>query len=125
MIPFFEHGNIVDESCYNMAKLQLAYKVLNYLRTVPQMESDPGLPPLKLWYVCALDDPGCGHDMEVIPKGKSIRAIMEELLAKDEFQAVRTRLVTDDRSFEDLLSGCHLSRMISDLFEAIEKEGGA
>ena len=124
VIPFFEHGNIVDESCYNMAKLQLAYKVLNYLRSAPQMEAHPTLPPLKLWYVGALDDPGCGHSMEVIPKGKTIRATIEELLVNDEFQSVRERLVTDDRSFEELLSGCHLSMMVSDMFEAIEKESG-
>lgn len=45
VIPFFEHGNIVDESCYQMGKLQLAHKVLNYLKRSPLLESDPSLPP--------------------------------------------------------------------------------
>jgi len=122
VIPFFEHGNIVDESCYKMAKLQLALKVLNYLKRNTQQGADISLPPLKLWYVCALDDSGCGHGIEVAPKGKTIRATLEGLLAEDEFRSVRKRLVTDDRSFADILSGCHLSKMVSGLFEAIEGE---
>lgn len=122
VIPFFEHGNIVDESCYNMAKLQLAVKVLNHLKRSPQLESDPALPPLKLWYVSALDDSGCGHGIEIVPRGKTIRTTLEELLAEDEFRSVRKRMVLDDRSFAEILSGCHLSNVVSGLFEAIECE---
>lgn len=78
---------------------------------------------MKLWYVSALDDAGCGHAIEVVPKGKSIRVCIEELLEEDEFSSVRKRMVTDDRSFAGILSGCHLSKMVSDLFQAIEKNG--
>lgn len=123
VIPFFEHGNIVDECCYNMAKMQLAHKVLNYLRKSAQLDADLSLPPLRLWYVCALDDSGCGEGIVVIPKGKTMRAVIETLLAEDEFRPLKKRLVMDDKSYAGVLSGCHLSRAVSDLYEAIESEG--
>lgn len=125
VIPFFEHANVVDESCYNMAKLQLAHKVLNFLLTSGQLDADLSLPPLRLWYVCALDDSGCGNAIEVVPKGKTIRTMIEELIKEDDFRSIKKRLVTDDRSFAGMLSGCHLSKVVTDLFEAIEKDGAA
>lgn len=125
VIPFFEHGNIVDESCYNMAKLQLVHKVIDFVKSSGHLEADPGLAPLRLWYVCALDDSGCGHSIEVVPRGKTIRGTLEELLAESEYRPLRKRIVTDDCSYAQLFSGCHLSRMVSGLFEAIEGERGA
>lgn len=125
VIPFFVHGNVVDEGCYDMAKLQLAHKVLTYVKKSARLEQERELSPLQLWYVCALDDAGCGHPIEVSGKGKGIRANIEDALAEEEFAPVRGRLVLDDRSFAPVLSGCHLSRVISDLFEAIEKENQA
>ncbi|GFO62804.1 hypothetical protein M1B72_19595 [Geomonas paludis] len=119
VIPFFEHGNIVDESCYNMAKLQLALKVINFVKTSGHLEADPGLAPLRLWYVCALDDSGCGRDIEVVPKGKSIRGILDELLSESEHRPLKKRIITDDRGYCQFLSGCHLSKVVSGLFDTI------
>ncbi|WP_129127397.1 hypothetical protein [Geomonas oryzae] len=125
VIPFFEHGNIVDESCYEMAKLQLARKVLEYVRASGHLEADPSLAPLRLWYVTALDDSGCGRGIEVPPRGKSIKATLEELLSESEHRPLRKRIITDDASYAGLLSGCHLSKVVSELFAAIEGESGA
>ncbi len=108
-----------------MAKLQLAQKVLEYVRASGHLEADPSLAPLRLWYVAALDDPGCGRGIEVPPRGKSIKATLEELLAESEHRPLRKRIITDDRSYASLLSGCHLSGVVSELFAAIEGDGGA
>ncbi|QWV97879.1 hypothetical protein KP005_00860 [Geomonas nitrogeniifigens] len=123
VIPFFEQGNIADDSCYEMAKLQLVLKVINFVKSSGHLEADPGLPPLRLWYVCALDDSGCGRDIEVVPKGKTIRSMLEELLAESEQRPLKKRIITDDRSYAQVLSGCHLARVVSELFETIA-EGG-
>ncbi|QXE89574.1 hypothetical protein KP001_14135 [Geomonas subterranea] len=125
VIPFFEHGNFVDESCYEMAKLQLVLKVINFVKSSGHLEADPGLAPLRLWYVCALDDSGCGRDIEVVPRGKTIRSILEELLSESEHRPLKKRIITDDRGYGQLLSGCHLSRVVSGLFDTIAEEGGA
>ncbi|HJV33790.1 hypothetical protein, partial [Geomonas sp.] len=117
IIPFFEHGNIVDDSCYRLAKLQLAHKVLTYLKTQQELHGQP----VKLWYVCALDDAGYGHSVQVPSKGRSIRATIEDVLAEDQFRSVRKRMILDERSFSELLSGCHFSNVISELFTQIEK----
>lgn len=120
-VPFFEHANIVDETSYEIAKLQLAHKVLTFLKNSLQFELDPSLPPCKLWYVCAIDDSGCGNQVEVIPKGKRIRDIIEELLKENEYNSLNQRIVMNDNSFAPILSGCHLSTMISDFVKTIKK----
>ena len=120
VIPFFEHGNIVDESTYQLAKLQLAQKVLAFVKHSRQFESDPHQPPLRLWYVSAIDESGCGHPVAVMQKGTTIRALIEELLKESEFKSVRDRVITNDRSFAEVLSGCHLSNSIAQLLDRIE-----
>jgi hypothetical protein len=120
IIPFFEHANIVDESTYEWAKMQLAHKVLTFVKNSDRFELDPSAAPLKLWYVCALDDSGCGHNIEVKPKGVAIRTVIEGLIENDTFKDLKQRIVTDDSSFSEVLSGCHLSEMISDFFKDIE-----
>jgi len=119
--PFFEHGNIVDDTTYEAAKLQLAYKVLTFVRNSAQFEPDPDAAPVRLWYVCALDDSGCGHVVEVPPRGKTIRAVLEDLLRDGEYQGLQDRVITDDTSFAALLSGCHLSDMVAQFFAHIER----
>lgn len=120
-VPFFEHANIVDETSYESAKLQLAHKVFTFLKNSLQFESDTSLPPGKLWYVCAIDDSGCGNRVEVIPKGKRIRDIIEELLKENEYNGLNQRIVMNDNSFAPLLSGCHLPTMLTTFVETIKK----
>ena len=122
VVPFFEHANIVDEATYEAAKRQLAQKVLTFARDSARSESDPTLSPPRLWYVCALDDSGCGQNVAVIPKGRSIRVVLEELLDEHEHNRLKQRVTTNDTSFADLLSGCHLSEAVTEFFEAIEKQ---
>jgi hypothetical protein len=119
VVPFFEHANIVDEITYEMAKLQLAHKVLTYVKNSAQFESDPSRAPLCLWYVCALDDSGCGKPLEVPPRGVTIRTAIERLLKEGEYKGIRNRVVMDDSSFAEVLSGCHLSEFVDEFFEAI------
>jgi hypothetical protein len=107
----------VDDSCYRLAKLQLAHKVLSYLKSQQELHGQA----VKLWYVCALDDAGYGHTVQVPPKGMSIRATMEDVLAEDQFRSIRNRIILDDRSFSELLSGCHFSNVLSEHFRQIEK----
>jgi len=121
VVPFFEHANIVDEVTYTAAKLQLAHKILTFVKNSAQFESDPSLSPLRLWYVSAIDDSGCGQNVEVMPKGKMIRALIDELLEQDEFIALKQRIVTNDNSFAEVLSGCHLCEVVSDFFRTIER----
>lgn len=119
VMPFFEHANIVDEVTYEMAKLQLAHKVLTYLKNSAEFESDPGNTPLRLWYVSAIDDSGCGLQLEVTPRGRTIRAIIEQLLQKEEYGDLRDRIITNDASFAEVLSGCHLSEAVSEFFDTV------
>ena len=119
IMPFFEHANIVNESTYKMAKLQLAHKILTFVNQSHQFEADPDSPPMRLWYVSALDESGCGRTLEVPQKGEPIRAILEDLLKEAEFRHLRNRVVTDDPTYGDVLSGCRLSEMISELFDKI------
>jgi hypothetical protein len=121
VIPFFEHANIVDESTYRMAKLQLAQKIIAFVKNCAQFEANADAAPLRLWYVSAIDESGCGHAIEVRQKGESIRSVLEELLRQGELAAISERIVTDDHSFGELLSGCHLSQVVSELFEEIEE----
>jgi hypothetical protein len=116
VIPFFEHANIVNESTYALAKQQLAHKILAFAK----MGSDVKKPPLKLWYVSAIDDSGCGHKIEVTQKSRTIRTVINELLKESDFKSVRNCIVTDDQSFNEVLSGCYLSKVVSQLFERIE-----
>lgn len=120
-VPFFEHANIVDETSYESAKLQLAHKVLTFLKNISQLESDPSLPQCKLWYVSAIDDSGCGYQIEVEPKGKRIRTIIEELLKDNEYNGLDQRIVMNDNSFAPILSGCHLPTMISNFVKTIKQ----
>jgi hypothetical protein len=119
IIPFFEHANIVDEATYEWAKLQLAQKVLTFVKKSERFEADSSAVPLTLWYVCALDDSGCGHSIEVKPKGVSIRAAIEGLLEEEANRELKQRIVTDDFSFAEVLSGCHLSEMVAGFFDEI------
>ncbi len=118
--PFFEHGNIVDDATYASAKLQLAHKVLTFLKSSMQFEYDRSQPPLRLWYVSALDDSGCGCEIAVPPLGLSIRALIESLLKEPEFEGLAERIITNDDSFGAVLSGCHLPEMVSSFFKNIE-----
>lgn len=120
VVPFFEHGNIVDDTTYAAAKLQLANKVLSFLKNSAQFEYDRSQPPIRLWYVSALDDSGCGCAVGVPPLGRSIRALIEALLEEPEFDGLAQRIVTNDASFRALLSGCHLPEMVSSFFKKIE-----
>ena len=119
-VPFFEHANIVEEITYEMAKQQLAHKVLTYLENSAKNESDTARAQLKLWYVCAIDDSGCGQQLEVPPKGLTIRATIEQLLKKGEYHGLRDQIVMNDFSFAELLSGCHLSETVGEFFETID-----
>ena len=120
VIPFFEHANIVDEATYKMAKLQLANKILCFVKQSRQLEPDAASPPLRLWYVSAIDESGCGHSIEVLQRGKTIRTILDELLRESEFKSIKDRIITTDKSFAEVLSGCRLSKVISELFDQIE-----
>ena len=120
VIPFFEHGNIVDESTYKLAKLQLAEKVLAFVKHSRQFESDPNRAPLRLWYVSAIDESGCGQPVAVLQKGKIIRNLIEDLLKESEFKSIKERIITNDNSYAKLLSGCHLSKSIGELLDKIE-----
>lgn len=122
VIPFFEHGNIVNEATYEAAKLLLAHKVLSFIKNWQRFESSPGQAPLRLWYVCALDDSGCGHSLEVVPKSATILSVIESLLGENQYASLRQQLITDDRSYAEILSGCHLPDMVSDFFGAIGGE---
>ncbi|GFO54357.1 hypothetical protein GMSM_13640 [Geomonas sp. Red276] len=118
VIPFFEHANIVDERCYRMAKVQLAHKVMNYLR---ENEGGVGTAPVRLWYLCALDDPGSGHALEIPPKGRTILAELEELAGRPDYRKERERMALADHYLSRELSGCHLSGAIRELFRTIEE----
>lgn len=120
VVPFFEHGNIVDDATYAAAKLQLAHKALIFLKNSAQFEHDRSQPPLRLWYVSALDDSGCGCAIAVPPLGLSIRDHIEALLKEPEFDSLAQRIVTNDDSFSAVLSGCHLPEMVSSFFKKIE-----
>jgi hypothetical protein len=113
VVPFFEHANILDEVTYEASRLQLAHKVLTLLRN--------SAPHAHLWYVCAVDDSGCGQSIEVIPRGSTIRATLEELLSRSEHTDLKQRVVMNDDSFAEALSGCHLSEVLADFFATIEK----
>jgi len=117
IIPFFEHANIVDENCYAAAKLQLANKVLSFLKYNQQFEYDVSQAPLKLWFVSAFDESGCGHELEIPPNGNTIRKTLDELLKEPEHAAFKDRLVLNDVSFAAVLSGCHLPDMLHLLYE--------
>jgi len=119
VVPFFEHANIVDEVTYEMAKRQLAHKVLTHLKNSHQFEPDPAHVPLGLWYVCAIDDSGCGQPLEVMPKGATVRAVIEQLLEEDEYRGLRSRIEMNDNSFAEVLSGCHLSESVDRFYDAI------
>ncbi len=120
VVPFFEHGNIVDESTYTAAKLQLVHKVLTFLKNSAKFENGGSQLPLRLWYVCALDDSGCGNAIAVPPLGISIRALIENSLNDPEFDDLSQRIITDDDSYCAILSGCHLSEMVSSFFKEID-----
>lgn len=120
VVPFFEHGNIVDDATYAAAKLQLVHKVLTFLKNSSQFEHDISQPPLRLWYVSALDDSGCGCSIAVPPFGLTIRALIEASLKYPEFSDLSQRIITNDDSFSAVLSGCHLSEMVSSFFKEIE-----
>lgn len=122
VVPFFEHANFVDEITYEMAKQQLARKVLTYVKNSAKFEADPARAPLGLWYVCAIDDSGCGHQLEVPPKGLTIRAAIEQLLQEGEYQGLRNRVVMNDSSFAEVLSGCHLSEVVGEFFDTIDMQ---
>lgn len=112
VVPFFEHANIVDETSYTLAKLQLARKVLTYVESSTQF----------LWYACAIDDSGCGQKLEVKPEGRTIREEIERLLNEGEYENVRNRIVLDDHSFAEVVSGCHICDVVEDFFKEIAKE---
>lgn len=122
VMPFFEHANIVDEATYEMAKQQLAHKVLTYMENSEQFDPDPASEPLRLWYVCAIDDSGCGRRLEVPPQGPMIRDVIEQLLQGGEYEGLRDRIVTNDASFAEVLSGCHLSEAVGEFFDMVGKQ---
>ncbi len=121
VVPFFEHANIVDEMSYGLAKQQLARKVLTYVETSAQFEPDPARGPLRLWYVCAIDDSACGQHLEVLPKGVTIRATIDQLLQQGEYESLRNRIVLNESSFANVLSSCHISDVVDEFFNTIEK----
>ena len=114
VVPFFEHANIVDETSYTLAKLQLARKVLAYVESSTQF----------LWYACAIDDSGCGQKLEVKPEGRTIRQEIEQLLNEDEYEDLRNRIVLDDDSFAEVVSGCHICDVVENFFTEIAKQTG-
>ena len=118
-MPFFEHGNIVDEATYGNAKRQLVHKVLSFVK---ESAREKDRPALKLWYVGAIDEPGCGHESAVVQKGKQIRKLLQEVMRESENAQLEERVILDDHSFRDLLSGCYLSRMIGQLLDNIEAD---
>ena len=121
VIPFFEHANIVDESTYGMAKLQLAQKILAFVKQSKQLDNEADRHPLRLWFVSAIDESGCGHDVAVPQTGKTIRGMVETFLKESEYKGIRERVDTHDQSFAGILSGCQLSKVVADLFEQIEE----
>ncbi len=121
VVPFFEHANIVNEETYAAAKLQLAHKALSFVKNSKHFEADPAQTPISLWYVCAIDDSGCGHNIEIAPNSASIRSVIEGLLEETEYRGLRKQIITDDKSFAGILSGCHLSEMVVEFFNAVSK----
>jgi len=119
VLTFFEHANIVDEVAYEMAKQNLARKVLAYLKTAEKDE--PGQAPLSLWYVGALDESGCGQPLEVPVKGSTIWNVIEQTLKEAEFRQIRGRIGQDD-SFAEVLSGCHLSDAVNDFLDDVDRQ---
>lgn len=121
VIPFFEHANIVNETTYEMAKLQLAQKVLSYVKNAARFETDSGRGPLRLWYVSAIDDSGCGDKLEVPPKGDTIRSVIDRLLDESQHRDLRESIITHhDDSYAELVSGCHLSELVSEFFDTVD-----
>lgn len=57
----------------------------------------------------------------VLKRLSKAHLIIDELLNEVEDKGIKDRIVTNDSSFSDMLSGCHLSEIISALFDRIQE----
>ena len=112
IVPFFEHANIVDPTAYALAKVQLAHKILAYVKSTGYF----------LWFACAIDDSGCGQELAVKPEGRTVREEIEQLLSVGDYEDLRNRIVLDDDSFAEVVSSCHICDVVENFFKEIDNQ---
>ena len=114
LLPFFEHTNITDGDCYTLAKSLLIEKVVSYARTVGLGTEEN---PLQLYYLCAIDDSGCGEKLELLLNGKKIFELLGEHPAVKDGDLQKVFVMGDP--FEGMFSACHLPDLISNYRKAL------
>lgn len=125
LLPFFQHANIADVSTYSAIKSSLIAKscsaIVSFLERTDRRDAS-----LRLHYVCAFDDCGCGQPVIFPPpQGESIRQLMDDGLAWAREKNLGDGKIDWSRvSFGDPVgqfSASALPKIIDDFFRVIEE----
>ncbi len=126
LLPFFEHGNIADESTYLLLKKQLVFKALSTIQEISGVLKNQNL---KLHYACAIDDSNCGNNLLYPPlKNESIIFLIEDKLKCSHFKKLNDseRLVFKKENVGNKIktnySACHLPEILEDYYSSLSKQ---
>jgi hypothetical protein len=122
-VPFFEHGNISDDTTYRFLRHQLAHKALDGLsRLVKDWKAkNPGQHyPLRFSYACAIDDSGCGQNIRFANKDgvSDIRVLLTKIRTKYP-ELVSVVIIPDSDDNVSSHPACEMPEMIGQFYSHV------
>jgi GNAT superfamily N-acetyltransferase len=127
IIPFFMHGNIADDATYEFHTSQLARAVLEGALQLLQAEKENGL---ILRFVCAIDESGCGFDIQYpMPAKSTIRQKIKEFAdaakgteAETALQRLDLRYHKDAPFKDGDYSACGLPDIVEGYYDEVKED---